>query len=53
MSMTIVEISGFTAALVVAVVVLFGFALRGRSWTLWLAGYATTVLTLVLAWRRR
>ena len=34
-------------------IVLFGLALRARSWTLWLMGYAATLLTLVLAWRSR
>jgi hypothetical protein len=48
-----VEISGITAAMAIAVVVLFGFALRGRSWTWWLLGYALTLATLALAWRRR
>lgn len=51
--MTIVEISGITVATSVAVLVLFGLALRGRSWTLWLVAYLTTIATLVLAWRSR
>lgn len=34
-------------------VVLFLLALRGRSWSLWLLGYAATVATLALAWRFR
>jgi hypothetical protein len=49
----IVEISGITVATSVAVLVLFGLALRSRSWTLWLAGYLTTIVTLILAWRSR
>ena len=53
MTMDIVEIRGITVATSVAVLVLFGLALRGRSWTLWLAGYAMTIVTLVLAWRSR
>jgi len=46
-------IGGAAAVSTAVVVVLFGLALRGRSWTLWLAGYAATLLTLVLAWRSR
>jgi hypothetical protein len=52
-NINIVEIRGIAAATSVAVLVLFGLALRGRSWTLWLAGYAMTIVTLVLAWRGR
>lgn len=51
--MSIGAISSAVVASTVAVIVLFGLALRGRSWTLWLAGYAATLLTLVLAWRSR
>lgn len=51
--MSIGAIDGVTVASTAAVIVLFGLALRGRSWTLWLAGYAATLLALVLAWRNR
>jgi hypothetical protein len=51
--MSNVESHAVTAAVAASVIVLFGLALRGRSWTLWLAGYAATLLTLVLAWRGR
>jgi hypothetical protein len=51
--MSNVEIHGVPAVAAAMVIVLFGLALRGRSWTLWLAGYAATLLTLVLAWRGR
>lgn len=51
--MAIVEVSGLTLAAFAVVIALFALALRGRSWTLWLAGYAATVLTLALAWRSR
>ena len=46
-------IGGATAVCMAAVIVLFGLALRARSWTLWLAGYVTTLLVLVLSWRSR
>ena len=48
-----VEIGGITAATAVALLVLFGLALRRRSWTWWLLGYVMTLVTLVLAWSRR
>lgn len=51
--MPVVEISGIAVATCVAGVLLFGLALRGRSWPLWLAGYGTMLLTLLLAWRAR
>lgn len=46
-------IGGAAAVCMAAVIVLFGLALRARSWTLWLAGYVTTLLVLVLSWRSR
>ena len=51
--MSIVGINAMTIAAFAVVVALFALALRGRSWTLWLAGYTATLLTLVLAWRSR
>ena len=48
-----VEIGGITAATGVALLVLFGLALRGRSWTWWVLGYVMTLVTLVIAWTRR
>jgi hypothetical protein len=52
-SMSFVELSGVTVASTALVITLFGLALRARSWTLWLMGYAAALLTLVLAWRTR
>jgi hypothetical protein len=52
-TVSIVSVNEVTAAATVAVVALFGFALRRRSWTWWLTGYAATLLTLVLAWSDR
>ena len=46
-------IGGAAAVCMAAVIVLFGLALRARSLTLWLAGYVTTLLILVLTWRSR
>jgi len=51
--MSFVELSGVTVASTALVITLFGLALRARSWTLWLMGYAAALLTLVLAWRTR
>lgn len=51
--MALAALDSATAAATLVVVVLFAAALRGRSWTLWLAGYAATLITLVLAWRSR
>lgn len=51
--MSLVESSSVTVASTALMIVLFGLALRARSWTLWLMGYAATLLTLVLAWRSR
>lgn len=49
--MAIGEMSGASVVAVAVVIVLFALALRGRSWTLWLAGYGATLVTLLLSWR--
>ena len=34
-------------------VVMFGAALRFRSWPLWLTGFVTTVVAILVAWSFR
>ena len=36
-----------------AMIACFALALWWRSWTWWLAGYVTSLITLVLLWRGR
>ena len=55
MTLTVLEI-GYAPVIVgttMGAVVLFLLALRGRSWTLWLAGYLASVAALIVAWRLR
>lgn len=55
MNLTVIEVdrpSVIVGATMFAIV-LFLFALRGRSWTLWLAGYLASLVALIVAWRFR